>query len=468
MYAGCMTPKRSDEQPHSTQPPALAKLHIWQFQAVRDVLFLAAIVGLFWLGYALRAVTVPLLVALLLAYLFEPVVSRMVQKTRYSRPVVVGALMSSVGLVVAIVVLIVTMAVVGQTTRLVQDIRDGRFQDRAAAVWNWVPEEFRDTYEEWRRSILGDDENGDLVDVIDEVIDGDDQEETETEPQFTSNEIQETGHGETMPAGFDARDEQWLRELIREETRLIAAQESEPTTWMQDWMRLALGGADAVWRIVLSLIGIGFLAFLIPFYFFFFSVAYPRITEFGKGLIPESNRDRTLELLGKMDRVIAGFVRGRIIVSLLMGVMFAIGWWIVGVPYAILLGFIIGLFCAVPFLGIIGVPIAVGLLLFNQLDPDGGLNMPLWAILLWPTLVFVIVQSIESYAITPLIAGKATNLDPVTIIVAVIAGGSIMGIYGMLLAIPVAACLKILITDVLLPKVRAWTRGEAADPLPID
>ena len=78
------------------------------------------------------------------------------------------------------------------------------------------------------------------------------------------------------------------------------------------------------------------------------------------------------------------------------------------------------------------------------------------------------VQLIEGYVLTPMIAGKATNLDPVTILVVVLAGGSIMGIYGMLLAIPVAACLKILCTDVLLPKVHAWTAGEAEDPLPID
>ena len=82
-------------------------------------------------------------------------------------------------------------------------------------------------------------------------------------------------------------------------------------------------------------------------------------------------------------------------------------------------------------------------------------------------MVYGIVQTIEGYVLIPMIAGKATNLDPVTILVAVLAGGSIMGVYGMLIAIPVAACLKILCTEVLLPKVRAWTSGEAADPLPI-
>ena len=78
------------------------------------------------------------------------------------------------------------------------------------------------------------------------------------------------------------------------------------------------------------------------------------------------------------------------------------------------------------------------------------------------------MQLIEAYSLTPLIAGKVTNLDPVTIIVAVLAGGSVLGIYGMLLAIPLAACGKILFTEVLLPTIFAWTRGEIADPLPIE
>ncbi|MHC4588659.1 MAG: AI-2E family transporter, partial [Planctomycetota bacterium] len=208
---------------------------------------------------------------------------------------------------------------------------------------------------------------------------------------------------------------------------------------------------------------------LIPFYFFFFSVWYPSVVKFGRGLIPDSNRPRALELLGKMDNVVAGFVRGRIVISLIMGVMLAAGWAFCGVPYAIVLGLIVGLFCAVPYLGGVGIPLAVVFLAFQELgEPNEAERMAWWGIILWPTLVFGFVQVFEGYVLTPMIAGKATNLDPVTILVVVLAGGSIMGIYGMLLAIPVAACLKILCTDVLLPKVRAWTSGEAQDPLPFD
>lgn len=444
--------------------PIAARLHIWQFQAVRDVFFLLACIGLVWLGYAMRTVTVPLLVALLLAYLFEPLVARLSAHPRLSRPVVVGGLMGTVGIIVGIVLLLVITVIVSQTGRLITEIREGRFEQRAVALKQFVPEDQRAWVDDLYRSIFGTPDHDSLFH----------DEQSEATPNGESAEPDAAG-GAAADADAAALkepailDEARLRKLIREEANELLAERDaqDPLAGTTDWWALVMGGAGTVLGLVGATIAFSFMLFLIPFYFFFFSVAYPHIVEFGRGLIPMASRPRTLELLGKMDRVIAGFVRGRIIVSLLMGIGFAIGWWWIGVPYAILLGFVIGLFCAVPFLGIIGVPLAVGLLFYGQFDPVTGLGMAWWKIILYPTLVFVVVQTIESYALTPMIAGKATNLDPVTIIVAVLAGGSIMGVYGMLLAIPVAACLKILITDVLLPRIRAWTRGEVQDPLPI-
>ena len=169
-----------------------------------------------------------------------------------------------------------------------------------------------------------------------------------------------------------------------------------------------------------------------------------------------------------MDAAISGFVRGRIVIAFIMSVTLATGWMIVGVPYAILLGIGVGVLCAVPFLGLVGIPLSIGLMFLDQLGVPEAERMAWWGILVWPTLVFAIVQVLDGWVLTPLIAGKATNLDPVTIFVAVLAGGSVLGAYGMLLAIPVAACIKILIQESLLPKVHAWARGEADDPLPFD
>ena len=88
-------------------------------------------------------------------------------------------------------------------------------------------------------------------------------------------------------------------------------------------------------------------------------------------------------------------------------------------------------------------------------------------ILIGPTLVYGIVQFLEGYVLIPLIAGKATDLDPVSIFVAVLAGAAIAGVYGMLLSIPVAACLKIYLREVVMPHLRDWSSGRADDPLPL-
>jgi predicted PurR-regulated permease PerM len=233
---------------------------------------------------------------------------------------------------------------------------------------------------------------------------------------------------------------------------------------------LALLGAGTahVYRFAAAVLQIGLLAFLIPFYFYYFSVHWPSIVAFFRGFVPDEKSDRVFTILDEMDRAVAGFVRGRIVICSVMGVLFAVGWQICGVPYAIALGLMTGAFSIVPFLGGVGLPIAVGLLLADQFGLEEAERMGLVSMLLWPTVVFIIVQTIEGYLLTPVIAGKATNLDPVTIVVAILAGGSVAGIYGMLLAIPAAACGKIAAKRILLPRITAWARGSAPDPLPLD
>jgi predicted PurR-regulated permease PerM len=129
---------------------------------------------------------------------------------------------------------------------------------------------------------------------------------------------------------------------------------------------------------------------------------------------------------------------------------------------------VVGVFSLVPYLSVVGLPIAVALLAVDQLAiPEADRLSWLW-ILLGPSLVYGIVQFLEGYVLIPLIAGKATDLDPVSIFVAVLAGAAMGGVYGMLLSIPVAACLKIWLREVAMPRLRAWSSGRADDPLPFD
>lgn len=428
-------PRRDDDVP-------IQRLHLWQIQGVRDALLVGLVAGLVWVGYAMRAVTVPLLTALLLAYLFEPMVARLSARRNVSRPVVVGGLLATVGVLFIAVLAVVIPIIVTQTADLVSKYQQGQFRRTAVELSQHLPAPWRDQ----------------AAELITHLPVG--PEEPDTPPPADA-----AAPDAAAPEGptLEQQNESRIRAIVREEMALGGVVADEP----QKWLGVAKGGAKAVGRMLAGIVELGFLLFLIPFYFFFFSVWYPSVVRFGRSLIPESNRSTTLELLQKMDGVVAGFVRGRIVISMIMGVMLAVGWRVVGVPYSIVLGLVVGLFCAVPYLGGVGIPIAVAFLAFKELAEPHGEAMAWYWIIFWPTAWFAVVQFIEGYLLTPMIAGKATNLDPVTILVAVLAGGSIMGIYGMLLGIPVAACIKVLFSDVVLPQIRAWTSGEASDPLPI-
>jgi len=442
-------------------PSDPARLHVWQIQAVRDVLFVAAVFAIVWAGYVLSAVTVPLLVALLLAYLFEPLIDRLSKRPHMNRVRAVAALLATVGLGVLLILALVIPLIVGQTIQLAHHIADGGLRQRASELTqSHVPQT-------WRENAMT------LIDMLPEG-DG----AGAPAPDRREGEGEDAA-GEPAPdAGVSAMSAAELDALIgrKVDEKLAAAQSGRADAPAGDagWGRLTRGfnavreGMAVIFGLLGNIVQFGLVAFLIPFYFFFFSLSYPAVVRFGRGLIPEKNKRRTLDLLDKMDRVVSGFVRGRIVISLIMGLMLAVGWMICGVPYAMPLGFIVGIFCAVPYLGAIGVPVAISFLFFSELGVAHDSTL-WWAwVIVWPAAVYIVVQLIEAYALTPMIAGKITNLDPVTIIVAVLAGGSVMGVYGMILAIPLAACGKILLTEVLLPRVRRWTEGKAADPLPID
>jgi len=217
-----------------------------------------------------------------------------------------------------------------------------------------------------------------------------------------------------------------------------------------------------------SLRGIGlllFTAFLTAFFFFFVSTGWARVLSFLERLIPLRSRDRTLELIGKMDRVIAGFIRGRLVIAAIQAVVFTIGYWLIGVPAPMVLGPAVAILSIVPYLALIGIPISVLLLM---LEPGGGgVQGTWWWIVGAPVGVYIVGQALDDYFLPPLIQGKNTGMDTPTILFASLAGGALLGVYGLLLAIPVAACAKILVREWVWPRVREWTHGRSSDPLPI-
>jgi len=192
--------------------------------------------------------------------------------------------------------------------------------------------------------------------------------------------------------------------------------------------------------------------FIATFCFVYFSWKFGNVLGTLEGFIPSQHRERTLEILGRMDQSIAGFVRGRLVQSAIMGILLSVGWAVVGVPYALLLGLLAGLFNLVPFFASVIAIAAVGLSVADQAQSD-HFN------LLWPILalgVYLLAQGLEGWLIEPYVQGKATDLDPLTIVLAVIFGGALAGLLGVFVAIPAAACLKILAKELLIPWLKEW------------
>lgn len=144
-------------------------------------------------------------------------------------------------------------------------------------------------------------------------------------------------------------------------------------------------------------------------------------------------RDDILFLIRQFVDILVSFFRGQILIGLIMSVLFAFGFGVIGLKFAILLGILVGLGNIVPYLGtILGVTIVLPLAYFQQ---DGG-----WGLVGLCALVFVIVQAIQDYVLTPKIMGDKTGMGPMLIIFSIFFWGTALGgILGMILAIPLTA-----------------------------
>ena len=439
------------------EPTRLSRLHLWQIQGVRDVVVVALVIAIFYLGYAMRTVTVPLLVAFGLAYLVEPVVHALCRRFGLSRTAAVGTLMGTAGVALVAVLALMVPIVVGQSASFITSLRQGRFNAAVDRLEQLVPAEYRPEVERakaWFQS------NARPTPV------GETAKQAEAEAEKDAVRANPTEARAEARVEADALQRAVAAELDR---RGIgnASGTAAPGGGLQ-WASVLGASAEQVLMTALDVLAFGFLVALVPFYFWFFSINFPAALDFLRGLLPVTHREQALKLAADMDRAVSGFVRGRIVVSTIMGILIAVGWKFFGVPYAITLGVVVGVFSLVPYLSVVGLPIAIALLAVDQLAlPETERMTWLW-ILLGPALVYGIVQFLEGYVLIPLIAGKATDLDPVSIFVAVLAGAAIAGVYGMLLSIPAAACLKIYLREVVMPRLRAWSSGQAVDPLPFD
>lgn len=153
-----------------------------------------------------------------------------------------------------------------------------------------------------------------------------------------------------------------------------------------------------------------------------------------KAFIPKKHRKETVELAINIDKSLSSFIRGRLLMSLYVGVFTSIMLLILGVDFAFVIGFITGLFDIVPYIGpFIGY---IPAMFFAFIES------PIKAV--WVSVLFIFIQWAENNILAPKIIGENMGIHPLVILLSIIVGGGIFGVFGMIISVPLVAVFKII------------------------
>lgn len=370
-------------------PPLSEKATRW----LRFAGLVAALLLLAWVALDLRPVLTPIVVALAIAYILNPIIS--VLERRGVRRLYAVAGLYAVGTVLALAVgvyLIVTM--IEQIVQLRESI-----DDYVQAARQWLE----------ARSALA------------------------TQPATTQS-------------GGDSHIDWWstIGPLVREHGMTLA--------------NSTLAVFTGVFSSALTWIT---LFVLIPMYTFFFLWKFNDIVRTIHDHLPTASRDLIVHLVTTIERATANFFRGRLIVCLIVGLTTGIGWTLVGIPYSLPLGALAGTLNLVPFMSLLALPPALVLSYLDAAQNDTNWVLPV----LLAMGVYMAVQALESFVLTPCIEARSSGLHPITTVVALLIGATWAGLLGMLLAIPIASTLKVFAAEYVLPEIR---RLAAASPAVAD
>jgi len=200
-------------------------------------------------------------------------------------------------------------------------------------------------------------------------------------------------------------------------------------------LQKALPGAWSVikgaFSVVLALVGLA----TVGLYLVFLLLDYRRVREGWTELVPPARREQVRAFVADVNAAMSRYFRGQAAVAGCVGVLFAIGFGLIGLPMGILLGLFVGLLNMVPYLQIVGLIPAAFLAFIHGVETGSGF----WAVIVQVGVVFVVVQAIQDGFLVPRIMGKVTGLSPAVILLSLSIWGKLLGLFGLLIALP-ATC----------------------------
>ncbi len=182
----------------------------------------------------------------------------------------------------------------------------------------------------------------------------------------------------------------------------------------------------------------------------------PRLFEWARSLIPTEERREFLPLIGQVSSLLARYIRGQMLLVLIMWTVTSVGLALLGVPYAIVLGFLTGVLELIPIAGPISAGAIATIVALGNPNPFGWSQLAYVGVVI---AMYTVLRHAEDYFVIPLVIGRIVRLHPLVVIISLLAGGALFGLLGILLAVPATATIRL-----VLVYVGAKLRDE--DPFP--
>ena len=199
-----------------------------------------------------------------------------------------------------------------------------------------------------------------------------------------------------------------------------------------------------------SVLHVLFIFFVAPIIAAYLLIDLPQLGHDMLNLVPQANREEVADLGSKIGRTVGGFFRGQLVVALIVGVMASIGFFAIDLRFWLIIGAIAGLTNLIPLVG----PFIGGGLGFIVGTLTDGIGKGLAA-----AGIALLVQQIDNHLISPNVMKRAVALHPVTVMLSLIAGGTLAGFWGVLLGVPMVAVLKLLLNHLWTTRVLGMEVG---------
>lgn len=420
-------------------PTPWQKKTMWAALTALFVVFLAVTAAsVIWIsanviGF-LQPILIPVAIAVILAYLFDPVVTRMCR----------GGLGRTRAVVLLFLLVFVALLALGSWLVPMISMQSANFAKDLPSYTQKARDQIVDVIYRYNRSFgaIGIREKGfsPTSSVVNWLLGSPTPHPRSTAtppPAETPAAGSSASPAETIapaPNKLTTADRQRIQAFVQKQIPNLERQLPAWSDRLWEILKKSIGGFLGVTGFLLSLV-------MVPIYLFFFLKERPRIEKRWKEYLPlraSPLKDEVAEALSQINNYIIAYFRGQLLVSLVDGVLIGTSLTVIGLNFAPLIGILVVILTMIPYIGIIicWVP-AVVIAAFQWGD---------WWHPFWVTVIFIFIQNLEGMFYAPRIVGKSVGLHPMTVIVSIFVWGLLIGgLLGPILAVPLTATIKVLL-----------------------